>query len=127
MPRIVPRISARGVNSGRCVSAAMYGAMAGGAGFAGTDSIVWVAIRFSGFLAHREATTSSGGGSIRIYGGDRSMDYMALRMPSSGRVPHLPGWTPWPQNALEGIANESGCLLGGIGGRHVPLSRRDVL
>src|SRR6059036_550248 len=27
----------------------------------------------------------------------------------------------------EGIASESGCLLGGKGGRHVPLSRRDIL
>jgi len=43
------------------------------------------------------------------------------------RVPHLSGWTPWPRNALEGIANESRCLLGGGGGRPVPLSRRDIL
>src|SRR5213592_429745 len=41
------------------------------------------------------------------------------------RVAH--GWTSWPRNALEGIANESGCLLGGQGARHVPLSRRDIL
>src|SRR2546425_7280274 len=34
----------------------MYGATAGGAGFAGIDSIVGVAIRFSDFLAHSEAT-----------------------------------------------------------------------
>src|SRR2546426_12844577 len=41
------------------------------------------------------------------------------------RVVH--GWTWWPRNALEGIANESGCLPGGKGSSHVPVSRRDIL
>src|SRR6266700_570548 len=41
------------------------------------------------------------------------------------RVAH--GWTPWPRNALEGIANDKSRLLGGKGSRHVPLSRRDIL
>src|SRR2546426_8941813 len=41
------------------------------------------------------------------------------------RVAH--GWTSWLRNALEGMANESGCLLGAKGSRQVPLSRRDIL
>src|SRR5712672_2904095 len=36
------------------------------------------------------------------------------------------GWTSWVRNALESIANESGCLLGAKGSRQVPLSRRDI-
>ena len=43
------------------------------------------------------------------------------------RVPHPPGGTPKPRNGLEGIARESGCVLGGKGGHQVPLSRRDIL
>src|SRR5438046_1286170 len=43
------------------------------------------------------------------------------------RVPHFPGWTPCARNGLADIGRESGCSLGGKGGRQIPLSRRDSL